>query len=52
MNALFEYFITGNKDKKFQFYVIIYGKTNGNFRTWAEVIDSIKILEKTSFKGF
>lgn len=51
-NALCQYFTDKNQEKRFKYYVVIHGKTNGIFQTWLEVLDSIKDLEKPLFKGF
>ncbi|XP_060216315.1 receptor-like protein 9DC3 [Lycium barbarum] len=40
-----------NQDKRFKFYVVIHSKVNDIFQTWPEVIDSIKDIEKSLFKG-
>jgi len=50
--ALCQYFTDKNQERKFKYYVVIHGKTNGIFQTWLEVLDSIKDLEKSLFKGF
>ena len=52
LNALCQYFTDKNLDKKFKFYVVVHGKTNGIFQTWIEVVDSIKDIRRPLFKGF
>lgn len=34
LNALGHHFTEKNTEKKFKFYVVIHGKTNGVFQTW------------------
>lgn len=52
LNALSQYFTDKNTDKKFKFYVVVHGKTQGVFQTWLKVIESIKDIKTPLFKGF
>lgn len=52
LNTLSQYFTDKNTDKKFKFYVVVHGKTQGVFQSWTEVIESIKDIKIPLFKGF
>ncbi|KAK4339435.1 hypothetical protein RND71_040897 [Anisodus tanguticus] len=52
LNSTCFYLHEKNLDKKFKFYVVVHGKTNGIFQTWIEVVESIKDFKTPLFKGF
>ena len=52
MNALTQYFTDKNLTNKFNFYVIIQGRTPGIYQTWIQVIDAIKNFKDPLYKRF